>query len=385
MELEELRAGMTHPGGAWTQAATWYSDDQKLVAVSARGHRHRAIDLLAFGLQRLEGRELHLVVPRAAVNPTRARAAFLHPTVYVHVSQRTAIGDAEPPMSCQEANAFYRRLGDVAPTLEWDVSGWPPWLVDLVDWLESRRVERVRTTGLYTWHYRGRQILYVRPSQGGAYELIAGVNYSAPGNGRPPPVKFEISATGTLAPDELEQVKAALDAAIDRRRTGEDSGHREHLLQAAIGTDPSMIGMTNLRRELPAWRPKQKPRRGRGFIDFLARDVDRVGHVVETKVGPDAQLGIQAIDYWAWADAHREHLAGVLDADPERSFELDIVLGLSAKPALHPAAAATLRGLRHLIVWRCHTVRTWDTIAQPRQLLAPTADPLPHGRLPSGF
>jgi hypothetical protein len=106
MELEELRAGMTHPGGAWTQAATWYSDDQKLVAVSARGHRHRAIDLLAFGLQRLEGRELHLVVPLAAVNPTRARAAFRHGLT------RTASTSPESSTPTQNAHSNWTSSSD---------------------------------------------------------------------------------------------------------------------------------------------------------------------------------------------------------------------------------------------------------------------------------
>jgi hypothetical protein len=146
---------------------------------------------------------------------------------------------------------------------------------------------------------------------------------------RAAPVRFDIPASSPLTAAQLEQIEAAVDTAIERRRSGQDAGHREHLLQAAIGTDPSLLGVTHLRRELPAWRPRQRPRSGRAFIDFIARDVDRVGHGIETKIGPDAQLGVQALDYWAWAEAHRAELAESIDADTNRPFELDIGLGLS--------------------------------------------------------
>jgi hypothetical protein len=100
------------------------------------------------------------------------------------------------------------------------------------------------------------------------------------------------------------------------------------------------------------------------------------------RIGPDAQLGIQALDYWAWAEAHRAELAESIDADSYRPFELDIGLGLSTKRVLHPAAAATLQGLHTSISWRCQLVGSWDTVAQPGQLLVPEAEPLPPRVLP---
>jgi hypothetical protein len=252
-----------------------------------------------------------------------------------------------------------------------------------VDWLESRRVERVRTQQAHAWHYRGRQVLHVRRyATDGAYAMIAGVNYNAPSGDQPVPLRLRVPETEGPTPEQLAAIERALDLAIDRRRTGTDAGHREHLLQAAIGTDPSLVGMTHLKREVPVWRPKQHPRRGRGFLDFLARDIDRTGHVIETKIGPDAQLGIQAVDYWAWTDAHRSDLANIVDADDGRPFELGIVLGRSNKPLLHPAAAATLRLLEPTISWRCYLISDWDTIARPRRLLTPQVDPLSTRVLP---
>lgn len=247
----------------------------------------------------LEGRDLHLAVPRAAVDVLRARAAFLDATVHVHPTRRTGFGDPEPPMTRTEATGFYRRLGDVTPSPRWDATG---------------------------WH--------------------------------------------------------TVDLAIERLRTGADAGQRECLLQAAIGTDPSLLGLTRLHREVPVWRPGQQPRCQRGFVDFLGRDVTRTGHVIEMKRGPDPQLGIQALDYWAWTDAHRDGLAALLDADADRPFELDLVLGSTERPLLHPAAAATLPRLTPDIVWRCHLVTDGDTIAHPGQLLSPTTEPLRPRHLP---
>jgi hypothetical protein len=383
VDIEQLLAGLERPHGVWSRLASWYGDDCRLVAVSARGHGDQAAQLLAYGLQGLDARELHLVVPRTAVNPTRARAAFLDATVHVHRAQAAGTGHGEPPMTRSEATTFYRRLGDVTPTPEWDSSTWPIWLIELVDWLESRRVERVRTQQAHAWHYRGRQVLHVRRSAtDGAYAMIAGANYKAPRGDQPVPLTLRVPETEAPTPEQLAAIEHALDRAIDRRRTGADAGHREHLLQAAIGTDPSLVGMTHVEREVPVWRPKQQPRRGRGFLDFLARDIDRTGHVIETKIGPDAQLGIQALDYWAWTDAHRPDLANIIDADDDRPFELGIVLGRSNKPLLHPAAAATLRLLERTISWRCYLISDWDTVARPRRLLTPQVDPLPTRVLP---
>ena len=76
-------------------------------------------------------------------------------------------------------------------------------------------------------------------------------------------------------------------------------------------------------------------------------DEDERGHVTETKIRCDPQLAMQPLDYWAWADAHRLGLAQHIDADPCRPFhlDLDLVLGHSVEPLLHPNAAATLEAL----------------------------------------
>jgi hypothetical protein len=383
METESFLSGSS-PAPGRSSAASWHEDERRLIAVSHRGSGERFLELFAYGLLGLDGRELHLALPGKAVNATRARAAFLTATVQVHTTQATGIADAEPPMSMTEAMQFYRRLGKPSAPAAWEAVGWDPWLKDLVDWVESRRVERVRNSERHAWHYRGRQVLSVRAFARGGYELIAGANFKAPAGDQPPPVTLVIPAGQKLTSDQKAKVTAAIDRAIERRRTGKDDKHREHLLQAAIGTEPSLIGMTQLRREVAAWRPKYNKSAGLAFIDLLGRDVDRVGHVIETKVAPDAQLGIQVLDLWAWADAHRTELAEHLDADPTHRFKLDIVLGRSSKGLVHSAAAATLRALGDEVDWRCHVVDEWDAIATPRQLLTPHAEALPPRDLPRG-
>ena len=383
MKLERLLSSPPPVGRSWPRSAEWNQDDACRLAVIRHGFGNRSLELLAYGLQELNGRALHLVVPHQAVRAIRARAAFLTATVHVHKAQATGIRDAEPPMTRTEATEFYRQLGEPSEPAVWQAATWEPWLKELVDWVESRRVERVRNSERHAWHYRGRQVLSVRSFASGGYELIAGANSQTPAEEQQAPVIRRTSAGEALTAKQDEEVRSAVDRAIDRRRTGEDDRHREHLLQAAIGTEPALIGMTRLRREFAAWRPKYAPSRGRAFIDFLGRDVDRIGHVIETKIGPDAQLGIQALDHWAWADAHRAELADHIDADPTEPFELDLVLGRCAGPLLHPAAAATLQAFSREVNWRCHVVSDWDTIGTPHQLLSPQAEALAPRQLPA--
>jgi hypothetical protein len=383
MELEAFLSGTSPARGRRSSAASWHEDAGRLLGVSRRGSGERLLELLAFGLQDLDGRELHLVLPRQAVNATRARAAFLNATVHVHKTHGTDVGDAEPPMTVPEATKFYRRLGKPSMPAAWETGDWEPWLEDLADWVESRRVERVRNSQRHAWHYRGRQVLSVRGFAKGGCELIAGANFKAPTGNQPAPVRLRIPAEESITTKQIAEVRSAVDRAIDRRRNGDDDKHREHLLQAAIGTEPALIGMTQLRREVAAWRPRHEPGPSRAFIDFLGRDVDRVGHIIETKIAPDAQLGLQTLDHWAWADAYRTELSAHIDADPTRPFKLDIVVARSSRPVLHPAAAATLEALRDDVDWRCHLVIDWDTIETPRQLLTPRSEALPARVLPA--
>jgi hypothetical protein len=383
LELETFRAGLRPASGRRSLAADWCENRRWLVGVSRHGSGGRSLELLAFGLQGLDGRELHLVVPEIAVRAIRARAAWLTAKVYVHKSHGKSVGPAEAAMSPCEAIRYYRLLGGLTQRVPFDTSSWPAWLADLVNELEGRGIARTQTTRTVVWRYRGRQLLSVRPARSGSLALTAGAAFTSSGRDRPAPIRRTVASTTTLTTAELKEFRSVINTAINRRRTGQDPGHRERLLQAVLSSDPALIGMTYLEREVPAWRPRYKPSKGRAFIDLLGRDVDRTGHVIETKLRRDPQLGIQALDYWAWAHAHRPDLARSINADPARPFHLDLVLGGQAADwPLRPAAAATLQALRPEIRWRCHRVTEWDTIAEPKRPLTPKAEALPPRQLP---
>ena len=383
MELRRLLASPPPPGRNWPRSAFWHQDEDGRLAVIRFGHGKRALDLLAYGLQHLDGRELHLVVPREAVAATRARAAFLDAPVHVHRTQDTGFRDAEPHMDQTEARQFFRKLGGLTPLIAFDTSSWPSWLVDVASSLESRDVDCSQTTRSVVWRYQGRQVLAVRPASSGTLALTAGADFTTSGSDRLAPVRRTVTATTQLTSPELDELRSTIDTAIERRRQGEDPGHRERLLQATISADPGLIGMTQLRREVPAWRPRLNPYRGRAYIDLLGRDIDRTGHVIEVKIRPASQLGIQALDYWAWAQARSTKLAETVGADTDRPFQLDVVLGSqAAKSPLHPAAVATLQAMVSTVRWRCHLIFDWDTTDDPARRLTPKAETLPPGQLP---
>ncbi len=370
--LDELLHGGTRPPGRWTTLAQWRDVGDVLVGVFDQQDPGHSLSLLPYGLERLGGRDLQIAVPAEVVDATRHRAAFL--TADVRVLE---LADDEllphPSSSPARALEWYGELGPVTAVADVDDLDGPTWLVDLIDWLESRRVERIRRRSYWSWHYRGRQILRLSTSRGSC-RLVAGVAYSRPRGDQPLPVRVEAHADTGPTDEELAYVRRAIDEGIERRRVGIDRGHREHLLQAALAVDPSIIGMTELIREFPAWRPSLGDGAGRGFVDFLGVDVDGGLHVIETKIGPDAMLGLQGLDYWAWATAHKDELSQSLGLEPsDKPVELHVVVATSPKALLHAAAAETLRRLDPQIPWRCHVITDWNTVDRPRQLLRPRA------------
>ena len=372
--FDELTAGLAPPTGRWTALGDWWADDRRIMVRAREQHGQRADELLAYGLERLQGRTLTLVLPPGASEITANRAAFLDADIEVYEEGGAGcVPRPIPPVS--KAVDWYGGLGDVTSLADADQFEGPGWLVELIDWLESRRVERIRRSQYWAWHYRGRQILRLQ-RKGGALQLVAGVDYRDPSERQPPPLAVDVVDGDELDTGMVGRIMSQLDQAIDRRRTGEDRDHREHLLQSAVAMDPSLLGMRELVRELPAWRPSVERTAGRGFIDFVGVDVDERLHVVETKIGPDAMLGLQGLDYYGWAMAHREQVARQAGADPgNHSVQLHFVFACNPKGLMHAAAGATLERLAPDIPWRCHVIDDWNTVDRPKQLLRPHAVP----------
>ena len=385
MNVDALTESMDrYAGRGVTTYADWFRGEGRLVGVCRRGQGKDAWRLLAYGLeyrQRLGAVRLDLVLPHEAARHSAMRVALLDPQVDIHLHVQDTNHNLTQinSMEFDEAIGAYRQLGGTGQRPDPDdISPLPPWLQELADWVETRRVERIRMRGYYSWHFRGRQVLLAyNKRSSGTWELAAGVAYKNP-TGNQPTVRT-IDKDGPLSDGDTEALRDAIDDAIENRRTGKDRGHRESLLQAAIGVDPATIGLMTVDREVPAWRPQ-----GRGKIDFIGFDEDGRPHVVETKIGPDPQLGIQGLDYWAWTRAYQPELVGDQD-DLDVAPSIRFVLGTSSKALLHAAAAATLEAIRPTIDWRVQVVQDWDTLDPTKHLLRPSvAERLGPRTLPAG-
>lgn len=127
--------------------------------------------------------------------------------------------------------------------------------------------------------------------------------------------------------------------------------------------------MRHLRREVAAGRLTTK---GSALIDFLGIDDDGRLHLIETKLGSsDPQVGVQGLDYWAWATAHEHELQARLqkeghdNLEPAGDVTLRFVIGTKTRGrALHPAAEATIAALHGDIPWRVQVLANWDTLHQ---------------------
>lgn len=151
MDVEEFLSRGETPAGKWTTMGRWRSDGEVLVGLFDGGDPRQALRLLAYGLERLHGRQLWLGLPPGAVQATRCRAAFLDAEVRVleHIEGRL---EATDPASQDESLAWFGDLGGVqATSASEELDDAPEWLIDLIDWLESRRVELIRRSQYWSW------------------------------------------------------------------------------------------------------------------------------------------------------------------------------------------------------------------------------------------
>jgi hypothetical protein len=150
-----------------------------------------------------------------------------------------------------------------------------------------------------SWTYSGRSVLQVSRTSGNALAVRAGINYGTAGPGKPAPVK--IILTGPVTGAHLSTLLDAVAAAVGARQAGSDNDDREHQLQAALAAhDLPGMKVRHFHREFPAWRSRRRP----GFIDFLAATPSGDLDVIETKIGGDCTVALQALEYWIWACAN---------------------------------------------------------------------------------
>jgi len=350
------------PLPAWTAPRklsgqfAFHANDEILAIVSWPGASQVSADegadeALAWGLAYGGDRDVALLLPRGLERPTLQRLPW------VRVPVRVFTFAAEPPVDIDLAMIPARAevLGEIAG---WGARGkadlaqlgdvHTSWVQELIAWADANLELAGRHRQSYlAWHCAGRQVLKITPA-GPAPTIEAGVRYSK-------------RVHAPLTSEDLVRVQATVEAAIARRIRGEDTGHEEHRLQhamqSAFNASGVLIGLSQLHREFPAWRPGQSP----GYVDFVGATAERVPHLVETKLDNDVMLPLQALDYWICATADPtvlEQKLGPVDGTPVIDF---IVGAHKTSKAVGPYTLRQLEALDGAVPWRFHVARDWNT------------------------
>jgi hypothetical protein len=344
------------PGQRLSTLCHFFADDNQLVVVARPDISAGDCDhALAWGLAYRGDRQLSLILPAELALPTRVRAPWFLPTVRLFTYEPGS-ALAEPlPMTTQESiRAFEGRTWNVdEPAVLGEKS---LWVQAVLDWATiAPQVEKVERPSYVSWPVAGRQVLKITP---GAKRLsiVAGVESSKTENW-PTPVKVVLVDT---PPDHvLHAIIAAAAGAAAARLAGHDSANREHQMQAALKPDQLQLA-AGWRREFPAWRPGSNRA---AYIDFLAADPVGRLHVVETKIGTDAMLVLQGLDYWLWCRANDAHARAALGATSTRPPVIDFVVA-PTKPGREPISiytAAQAEALHREIEWQFTVVDDPDT------------------------
>lgn len=339
-----------------TTFAWWYENSEatKLVAVVAPTEVSTVTDeVLAFALAWQHDRELILVL---ADKHSREVARRL-PWIAGPVTVRSFEGDTvEMSRESVLANDAALKNRTTKPhTLD---STRTAWIERLLTDPSLEGLEAHARASYLSWHSRGLQVLRVTASRSGL-RLEAGVQYTRPQSGHK---VFNTMLTAPLTDDELA---LAVEAVAGSVAAGGSltSRQTEHRLQSSMGlSPPPPLGLPFLAREYPGYRGPGRP----GFIDFLGSDPAGNLHVVETKVGHDPKVVLQALDYGIWVLANEQSLRTRLPdwprpAAPQSRIHLDFVLAASDQStALNSYLAGQLEVLTGDIHWRVFVVHDLD-------------------------
>ena len=282
--------------------AHWYEDADRnyVVAVATPGEKYTVGDeVLAFGLAWQQNRDLILVLPEEMVTGALIRTPWIGPEVRIWKFDGGGEPQAVPSISRGEALAKLAALPDrgAAPyALRPEHEAW-------IEGIETDLLVPHRRSCL-SWHHEGLQVLRITDSKKGV-RIQAGVQY------RTPPVGFEPFDRLFTAPPTAEDLSVINDKI---RQALAPSGSltsqmREHKMQSTLSNQAEALGLGQLWREYPAYRAIQPSGKGRaGFIDFLGADENDQFHVVETKIGHDVTVVLQALDYSLWVKANEDKL-----------------------------------------------------------------------------
>ena len=308
------------PGQKLSTLCQFFADDDQLVVVARADIKAKDCDLaLAWGLAYRGDRELSLILPVQLALPTRVRAPWLLPPVRVFTYEGASGVEEPPPLTQQESiRTFAGRTWDVdQPAVLGDKAAW---VQAVLDWTTiAPQVDKVERPSYVSWHVAGRQVLKMIPTAK-RLSIVAGVD-STKSENWPTPVKVVLhdAAAGRRAARDHRR-------RLERRRgTPRRSRHRQ-----SRTPDASRARARSSSSSQPAGNGSSP----RGDQDRTAPHTstsspsDPSGrlHVVETKIGADAMLILQGLDYWLWCRANDAHANAALGATSARPPVIDFVV-----------------------------------------------------------
>lgn len=351
----------------------WFADDDHLVVVGCPGERQADLDLgLAYGLGHVGDRELVIVLPEGATEPTRRRMPWIDVPIRLYAYGLDDAVEEVMPLSRSQVLATYR--DKVVTELHSITEPQSQWVEELIGWAGSQQFDVAHRPSYLAWHVQGRMVLRIKRSADGLL-VTAGVHGSSDADRA-----LELPLTCPPTPAQLAEVQQAALAAAETKRSGLDTANAEHELQDVLAKCCGEIGLAHMVREFPAFRPVER----RAYIDFLAVGTDRNLHVVETKIGPDPMLALQGLDYWIWATAHRDELIEHFVNDPGANLSadaavlIDFVVAEKSGRTVSPYTAAQVEAFAGAIGWRFHTIGDWKPgpakVTSTRRRQSPTED-----------
>ena len=338
-----------------------------------------AIELaLVYGLALRQGQELILVLPRSRAIQTAIRAAWLDVPIRIFVHdgpldsaavEALDIGDRHAILESFGPSSYVDRVHHLGDRASW-VESLTAW-AGANDYLAAAHRPDNRS-----WHCKGIRVLRVTRTPAGV-QIRAGIDYSE-GTGKPA-AAITLELTGPLDETRLDLCQEVIDAAIDERYFDEGSMYKpdEPWLQAILREEPSLVGIEPpALREVPALRCTEttsagEPRWSRGFIDLLGADPQGSLRLIETKLGSYDLLVLQGLDYYIWAERHRNELMAKLSLPSDAPLEIHFVVGgkSGGPPHLSSYIAPQLEAFADDIPWRLHFIEDWfDSSAEVKEI-----------------
>ena len=322
---------------------------------------------LAHGLRHADGGPLTLILPKGTSEATRTRLPWL--TASVTVLEHVDSGAHSVP-SYSRAQVIAKFAKDPLRHGKYDLGTKTADDVrTLIEWASKQGLDHAPRPGYLSWHFKGRQVLQVSGLKGKSVTVAAGIQYTKP---KPEQRKgFSRRFALPLSTADLAEIKRAVADGISDRILELDPPSKEHWFQGVLGGSPELIGLSreHLQREFPVFRPGAE-KAGTGFIDLLGVDLLGRVQIVETKLGSDAMLALQGLDYWIWVQAHADAVRQeVLMVTPNAPVELHFVVDVrKGKPHLSPYTPSHLRVLAPDIPWHITGIENWETTPSPISL-----------------